>query len=237
MKNMIKYIKLLKYGLQLRTMVILAVIFFALGIVYELIDFNGTGIIPFSGLYLAISGMYIYQVVITASVSSLVQTSFVKRKLQTSVPVLFTTFCLLITYTIFVILRLNLAAGRTLDADPSADLTIFYVQIFSSAVLICLILLYFAFSFRFYVVSTIVLFIVLFPTLILFARSDWSIAASVIDFVGSIIENFSHGTVIALSYAIILLGSALCYFVNVAFYRRPLSNIAYRTALRQAQAK
>ena len=237
MKDIIKYFKLLKYGLQIKAMVILAVIFFGLGIVYELVNFNGEGLIPFSGLYLAISGMYIYQVVITASVSCLVQTSSVKKNLQCSAPVLFTTVCILFTYTVFVILRLNFAKNRALAADPAADTTVFYLHLLSTAALIALILLYFAFSYRYYVISTVALCFVLVPTLVLFMRMDWSFTVAVKDFVSIIIDRFGHGAVIGISYILILAGAGLCYLANLAMYRKPLSHIAYRAALRQAQGK
>lgn len=237
MKTIKKYIKLLGYGLQIKTMLILSIVFIALGIVYEMIDLNGTGLIPFSGLYLALAGMYIYQVVITASISTLVQVSSVKKKLQCAVPVIFTTCSLLVTFTVFVIMRLYNAKNKFSKNNPDMDVDFVYVQILVTAVLIAFIFLYFAFSYRFYVISTVVLCIVLIPTLLLFARGDWSFTASFLNFVKNIKANFGNAGVIALAYLILLAGAGLCYLANWAMYRKPLSSIAYRTALRQAQTK
>ncbi|MBO4416223.1 MAG: hypothetical protein J5824_09640 [Lachnospiraceae bacterium] len=237
MKDIIKYFKLLKYGLQIKTMVILSIVFFALGIVYECVDLNGGGIIPFSGLYMALSGMYIYQVVITTTVSSLVQVSSMKKKLQCGAPVFFTTCCLLITYTAFVVIRLCITRKRLLAADPSMDTTNYYLQIVFTSLLIAFLFLYFSFSYRFYIISTVILCVTLFPLMLLFIRSGFSVTDRIISFVYGIIEKLGGGGAIALSYAIILLGALLCYLVNLALYRRPIQSIAFRTALRQAQAK
>ncbi|MBO4416444.1 MAG: hypothetical protein J5824_10765, partial [Lachnospiraceae bacterium] len=180
MKNIIRYFKLLKFGLQARTMIILSLFFLALGIFYEMIDFNSNGLIPFSGLYLGISGMYIYQVVITSSVSALVQVSPFKKKLQCGVPAAFTAVCICITFTIFVVLRLTVGMPRALNENPAADTTIFYIHIMTTAIMLAFIFLYFSFSYRYYVVATIILCIALFPALLIFMRADFPVEEAII---------------------------------------------------------
>ncbi len=237
MKNIVKYFKLLKFGLQTRTMAILAVLFGALGIVYELIDFNSNGLIPFSGLYLGLAGMYIYQVVITSGVSALVQVSPLRKKLLCSAPVLFTAITTTLTFTIFVILRLTVGVNRFLKNNPGGDTTICYVNILASAALLAFLFLYFSFSYRYYIISTVIMAIILIPSLIIFVRSDFNITASLIRSVSGLIDVFGKAGAIILSYLILWAGCLLCYLCNVALYRKPLSSIAYRSALRQASAK
>ena len=237
MKNIKKYIKLLKYGLQTRTMVILSVFFIGLGILYEFMDVAPNSIIPFSGMYLGIAGMYIYQVVITSSVSALVQVSPLKKKLQCGLPVLFTTFTLLITYTLFLVIRLCYGMNRTLSENPAADTTIYYVNVVCTAVLIAFIFLYFSFSYRYYIASTIALCIILIPVLLITMRSGWPFTDSIIAFTGRVIDSCGKAVIIIAGYLIVLAGAGLCYLFNMALYRKPLNNIAFRAALRQAQNK
>ena len=97
---------MLRYGLQVKTMLILSVAFFMFGLVFEFtlssIDYNNIT----SGLYLAISGVYVYQIMLTSSVSSLVQTSSMKHGLQTIYPAVFTLMTSLFTFTVFVVIRI-----------------------------------------------------------------------------------------------------------------------------------
>ena len=237
MKNIVKYFKLLKFGLQTRTMAILAAVFGALGIVYELIDFNSDGLIPFSGLYLGLAGMYIYQVVITSGVSSLVQVSPLKKKLLCAAPVIFTGITTTLTFTIFVILRLTIGVDRFVKNNPGSDTTICYVNIIASAALLAFLFLYFSFSYRYYIVSTVIMAIILFPCLIIFVRSDFYITASIMSSVSNLISVFGKAGAVILSYLILWAGCLICYLCNLALYRKPLSSIAYRSALRQASAK
>jgi len=237
MKSLSKYIKMLKFGLQIKTMTILSLVFFALGIVYELIDFNSNGMIPFSGLYMGIAGTYIYSVAITPTVSSLVQTSGLNRKLQTYVPVLFAGVSGAFTFTVFAGLRLFVGRARLLAADPAADTTVIYVNILCTAVLLAFLCLYYSFSYRYYVAATIVLCVILFPLLFLFIRMDWGISQQICAYVAGIIEK--HGTVFVcvLSYAVLALGYILGYLANCALFRKPMSTLAFRAALRQAESK
>ncbi len=237
MDSIKKYFKMIKYGLQVRTMIILTVIFFVLGIIYELIDFNSNGIIPFSGLYLGIAGTYIYSVLMTPTVSALIQTSAMKRKLQGAVPAIFAGACTLITFTVFMLLRFFVGLPRLLKADPGADTTIIYVNTFCTAVLLAVLFIYYSFNYRYYVVSTVALCLVLIPTLFIFIRIDWPLARDIFKFISGITEAVGGGAVIALSYVIILIGIAMCYGFNLLLYRKPISALAYRAALRQAESK
>ncbi len=237
MKNLSKYIKMLRYGLQIKTMVILSLVFFALGILYELVNFNSNGLIPFSGLYLGIAGTYIYSVAITPTVSALVQTSYMNRKLQTGVPVLFAMVFGLFTFTVFVLLRVFVGRGMLLASDPAANVNIIYVNIICTAILLGFLNLYYSFSYRYYVVSTIVLCVILFPLLFMFMSMEWSLPQRILALVSQLVEKTGAWLMYVLSYVILLLGYTIGYLANCALFRKPMSGLAFRAALRQAESK
>ncbi len=90
-------LKMMVYGLQFKTMIVLLAIFWILGIFFEFVS-NDMGNI--GGIYLVLCGSYFYQMVITSTVSTYVCSSAYKSKLQTVIPVVFSTLVSLFNYTI-----------------------------------------------------------------------------------------------------------------------------------------
>ena len=80
MKTLITYFKMMKYALQAKLILVLTLFFFIFGIVFELLDFTRAGSsYSLAALYLALTGMYFYQLVFSSTVSKLVQSSPLKK--------------------------------------------------------------------------------------------------------------------------------------------------------------
>ena len=103
--------------------------------------------------------------------------------------------------------------------------------------MIAFVFLYFAFSSRYYIVSTVVLCIILIPVLVSSSLYRGGISEKILSTTSQIIDSAGAWVVVVMSYAVILIGALFSYIISLALYRKPLSNIAFRNAMRQAQAK
>ena len=107
MKDLVKYVKMMRYALQFKMILVLAIIFFAFGILFEVVEFSDSGSsYSLAALYLALTGMYFYQLVFSTTVSKMVQASPMKKKLQVTGPVLITFITSFIVFAIYVAIRL-----------------------------------------------------------------------------------------------------------------------------------
>ena len=227
MKQFIKSLKLLKYGLQFKTMIILTIVFFALGIIFEVTSYGGDmGIL--SGLYMVLAGVYIYQLMLTPSVSKLVQTSSFRRKMQTIYPMILTELTSLFSFTVFVIIRvarIEARGGRYFDEGTLVSSK----GILITAVLAAILIIYDGICFKYYIAS----FAVMFVALIIIAFRYAAGLSTVFDFADSL----SYAQLIGLSYGLLLVGGLICWLISIFAYRKPIDNLSVRTAIRQAQSK
>ncbi len=228
MKNFFRSLKLLKYGLQVRTMLILTIVFFIAGVLMELF-LTGTGTDVISGMYLVISGAYIYQLMMTPSASSLVQTSSFRRNLQTKYPMIMTLCTTLFTFTVFVLLRTRriLAMGGKESGEAAAAAS---KGIFVTAALASLILIYMGVCFKKYILSFVFLIIVAF---VLGLTGTIDHLSRLFTFVNCL----NYPTLILTSYGVIIAGAILGWLISILCYRMPIDALAIRAALRQAQTK
>ena len=232
MKDIIKGFKLFRYGLQAKMIIILAIIFFVLGILFEFTDFSGSNLFSLSALYLSLTGMYIYQLVFTTTVSKLTQSSPLKKKLQTSIPAIITLSSSLFVRTVYVVIRCLRMTPEFLEENGftwiDAYSTILFMGIF-----IFVFLVYCSFSYKSFVFSLILL-IGIFALYIAVYDTQFSIA----NFCAKLLINDSNPILlIAVTYALVLLGGLLCYVISSLFYKKEISDISIRYAMRQAQSK
>ncbi|MCR5769032.1 MAG: hypothetical protein K6G45_11155 [Lachnospiraceae bacterium] len=229
MKNFVKSIKMLRYGLQVKMQLILTLAFLVLGIVFELTMSRVDSGSIISGLYLAISGVYVFQLMMSSSVSTLVQTSSLKRGLQTVHPVIFTTLTTLLTYTIFVcirVVRINKMGGKDFDESSlNASKGIIAVGLMAA-----LLLVYMGICYKLFIVSIVILCI---GVVAIMLMGNISLVSRVFDFA----NDMSLTSIIALGYGCIIVGGLLCRLFMGLLYRRSIDMLAVRTALRQASLK
>ena len=232
MKDLIKGLKLFRYGLQAKMIIILAIIFFVLGILFEFTDFSGSNLFSLGALYLSLTGMYIYQLVFTTTVSKLAQSSPLKKKLQTSIPAMITLGSSLFVLTVYVVIRCLRMTPEFLE-DNGITWVNAYSTILFMGIFIFIFLVYCAFSYKSFVFSLIVL-IAIFALYIAVYDTQFSIA----NFCAKLLIDDSNPIlVIAVTYAIVLLGGLLCYLFSLLLYKKDINDLSVRYALRQAQSK
>ena len=91
---------LVKYGFRPGINLEMCILFLAIGVVLE-ISSKGTNII--GAFYFLLTGVYIYHMIESMSISKMVQTSKMKKALQTTVPTATSTLLYLVIFTCVVI--------------------------------------------------------------------------------------------------------------------------------------
>lgn len=219
MKDIKTSLKLLTYGLQFKTMVFMFVVFFSLGIMFEFIsDTMGN----LSGVYLVLNGSYMFQLIMTSTVSNYICSSQIKRKLQTSMPSLLSVILTLICYTIFVAIRVTRFAVTGADAEV---VRLGFEGFVTVGLLALCLAIYNAFAYKFFGKSVVVMLVIMLPLVILSMRGTSL----------GIIPAFSNNWIYAiLGYVLIVLGGFLSYGFSVLFYKKELDPRTYRSALTRA---
>ena len=240
MKTFIYSFKFLRYGLQRKFMVIMGLLFLGMGLLFEFTGATGRpSPISFGGVYIVLAGLYTYQVAFTPCVSKMIAASPRNRMLRTSCPVIATGCSLMAAFTIYFLVRYFYTIRHVVMNDPDlGNPDYYYATFLFVAFLMAMILVYFSFSFRFYIISSILMAIVVIPFLILGTTSNvlTKLSADIIDWFMSF-GSMGHALILLCSYIILLIGMLLCYIINVLLYRIEVSELTYRNALRQAASK
>ena len=230
MKDLVKYVKMMRYALQFKMILVLAIIFFVFGILFEVVGFSDSGSsYSLAALYLALTGMYFYQLVFSTTVSKMVQASPMKKKLQVTGPVLITFITSFIVFAIYVAIRLIKVTPEFL-----ADNNITYPRAYSTipfmAGWLFIFFIYMAFSYRAYILSIIFIAVTVIGILGFSSKTEIFIRLSE-NLIGA--DN-SPLILILVSLAIMILGAIIGYILSLLLYKKPISDMAVRYALRQA---
>lgn len=227
---MIKDIKLgwkvLRYGLNLKGSIIAGVIFISLAIMWELLmpalaTANAT-----SETFMAIGALLIAQLIHSVTVSSVVQTSPYKKKLQTRVPALLGGIFILLGHTWLIGIKY---LGFTLWEGMQGWSPRIPTGIVFEAIPVVLICLYMGASLKAFWPSTIVFLILFMGTTIL--GNLWTIRTDDEGYQALL----SQPAAIAVSYVIVIAGIFAMYGIFCAMYKREYSKITFETALRRAK--
>ncbi len=228
MKDLIICFKLIKYGTQFKLMCILGAAFFGLGLLFEI---QGMGSTNLGGLYLSLSGLYIFQLAFTPSIAKLVQTSPYKKKIQTAGTTVLSVFCCLVSFTVLVIIRV-LKAGAPDFADNGIDIITHYSALIQAAIFVTVLLIYIAFSFKMYLTSLIICITLVMTFMFLSFNETKSPFVKITEFLMN--GNDSPLNTIIVSYVIIIAGGIICYFVSCLLYKHELSGLAVKNTMRQS---
>lgn len=243
MKKLIKYIKLLRYGLQFRTMMIMTVIFIGMGILFEATAiFSSLFGMSLSGLYMGLIGAYMYQLVATVAVAKVVNASPMKKELLTTAPVLMATIVSLITYTIFILVRIFYTMGIRLPKEaglyPDAE-AMLVMSILYCGGLVFVLMVYLPVSVKQYAAGVAILGAYIVFMLVI--GNGVKMTAFMVDKYHVLVDAFGKQTtlalVIAASYVMLILGSLVACLINRLTIRKEYSEFTYRNALKQAAAK
>ena len=243
MKSLIKYLKIIRYGLQFRTMMLLTVLFIGMGVMFEMtLTFDNMFGMSLGGLYLGLVGAYSYQLITTPAVAKLVNASPIKKDLLTKAPVLISLIISLFSFTIFILVRLFYNIGVRLPAEaaahPGAE-ALLHVSILYCALLVFVLMIYSPINFKFYWVGIALLAAYVIGMLVF--GNSMTVTAFAVEKYNDMVAAFGYNVTLALliaaSYVLIFLGAAIGYLFNCLTVKHEISEFSYRYALKQAAAK
>ncbi|MCH5333139.1 MAG: hypothetical protein J1D89_04190 [Agathobacter sp.] len=216
-------IKLTKYGINATMNWIFGACMLVLGLVMETVEIFGVGVFGISlSMVLLVCGAAIpAQLAISIDVSSLAQSSAYKKKLQTSIPALLMGIGVLAALTLTVVVRgIRVAAG--------ADELILKNTVYSG-IIAAMLIVYFAFVYKYYIASIVVLYVALFGSEI-FDRilRGWGSVRR------ELFEAVPTALCIVITYALVLAAVGLQYLVMSALYKKPIAKSVFGAALRRS---
>lgn len=213
--------KVIKYGLNALMTVIPLLICLVVGVLFDL--FMPVGC--FGGLYFIMGGMSFVQLIHSVSVSTMVQTSPHKKKLQTTIPAIIGCGYMVIANTISLLIKW-VGYERLMNvSDPNVFVIIEPGEMGKGIVLSSMIMVFI----MLYVGASLKCF---WPATILFVIVFLGYYTSPEDVV---LIPVPTGMAVILSYVIILIGSGLMCLIFKATYKLSYSKLSFETALKRAK--
>lgn len=219
-KNLKLGFKILRYGHAAKLSIIAGIVLGLLGLVVCAISVLVSYSFP-GGYFLMMSVLLLLQLVFTVNAANLVQTSPMKKKLQTSVPALISILLMLAGYFVQVLVSAVMAG-----LNPET-VQLYCTQIIYTAAIMGIIMLYYGAVYKYFVAASavfIIMFIFAYGPMI---RGDilWSWMPFA-GFWGNFILTAAIGA------AVILVCGGLQYLISLAVYRAPVSKWALGARLR-----
>lgn len=222
-KDIITYVRLIKYGMNARQCLCAMLLFTVIGIAFEIMLALGTGVyrdlvwIDFGALFLYSAAMYPGQILMSLDISGMVQASPYKRKIQTSA-MAFVSLCGNLAAFVIVLLVRGLSAWGMPQRAALIWSGLPVIGLMGMGLSIMGALLY-----KFYILSLIVIAVVF--------GGCGSFGA-----VGGNVRMNMPGVMslpaaIALCVALILLGNGIQYLIVRIIYKRPFSKGAFGNAV------
>lgn len=213
-KEFLLALKLARYGLQFKMQVTMAALFFVVGIIIEIVT-KGSSYL--GGFYIFLCTMFVFQLIVSMDVSTLIQSSAMKRNFQIKYPYIASVPIMFTVYTAVVIF--HFIHGATADADTLAKqckvIVTLGIAFFGT-------IIYLGITYKYMVVGSVVFCLVMIPFLSI-AQADY----------GPINEFFNIGLVPAtiVGYAFVIAGFVISNLLMKAFYKKDISEWAFKNAL------
>jgi hypothetical protein len=220
MKNQIKIgMKLWKYGLCVKSNIAAAILFIIISLIVEFSSWEKENSY-LGGFYFAMSTLFIAQLIISTDVSTMVQTSPYKKRIQTSMPVLVCTPVMLAAYTVVV-----LSSWHRLHVLPTGDIdgaAAVRSSLINVIVLLFFAAIYMAICYKYFVVGVILLTLSIVSVIVTFKYTAYVWA-----------DGIPMAAIVASGYLAIIAGQFLSYLCSCLFYKKELSKYAFGSAMRR----
>ncbi len=204
--------KLVQYGLKIKTQLGFAVLFVLIGIGIEVIS---KGQVVTGSFYIILSGIFIYQLIISVDNSTLVQSSPYKKKIQCTYPLLATAPWVYMTLAVLSVIHWIFSRESAEAYGAMCRMTILL------GVLLGVLMLYTALAYKYFILVTVVMFVSVFiPIFVLQDENKISIH----------LNNF--GACVAVSFLITTLGVIGCRLLAKATYKHELDKLAFKAAMK-----
>lgn len=211
-------LKLMRHGLQFKSSIVSTLLFLVLGLGIMTSD---VPIVMIGTMYAMFGGIMVYQLVHSLTCAGLVQSSPLKKRLQTSVPTICAFICMVILNTIIICAKLWMAR---LNHTPMTDVA---TDILLGSIGTVIVLVYMGMAMKAFWLTTIVFIIVCSVGgffLGIGLGLDWFTS-----------WNVSIGAAIVISYLAVVVGCFLMYLISLAFYKKEYSKTTFDSALKRAK--
>ncbi|MFR4351259.1 MAG: hypothetical protein ACLT3H_06235 [Roseburia sp.] len=201
------------YGIWVNVMLWLAILLAGIGMFS--LSASGTG--SMGAYFLSIGAICTQQIVYSLAASKLIQSSPWKKHFETSIPALISFVALILSY----VLVLALSALR-ISSNPEQVLDVGFGVVISAAMM-CIVMIYGALAYKFFVVTSIVFFVVVYGMMFSSVWFDFS----------SRIPKLSFGMAVPLGFVLLFVGALAEYRISLLVYRVPLSKRSQLIGLRK----
>jgi hypothetical protein len=205
--------RLLTYGFKAKLQLGIGAVFVLLGVVITALSPDASFL---GGLYIVLGGMFGYQIFISLDVSTLVQTSAYKRKLQTSIPLLSMAPVVYLSYTIIALV------WGCRGADP-ADAAFFLLLL---AGVSSILLVYLSVVYKFFLIMMVMMMVVI-------CGVSFSAGLSTGQGAAVVQLPFGYPAAVLLGYVMITAAYFLAYGLSRLLYKREFSKYAFGAAMRK----
>lgn len=226
-------LKMYKYGLNKKGTMTSMYLFAAIGVIFTisvpLTMMDGTdSAISIGGMYLGITGMFLSQMIITNTVSKMVQSSQYKYKLQVTIPCRISMVFSLIAFSVFcginlleevIINRYWQIVDEAFSDNLSGYIT---AQIITVSAFLMIMQVYNLLVYKMTAVGYIASFVIIIPVVIVTFFAGMKL---------SFFQEINRGTALIVGYAIIIAGSLVSGLLAKMMYRRELCKFTYKAAL------
>lgn len=216
-------LKILKYGLNAKGVILPLVLSLGLGVFLEIF----MPIAPFSCMYIGMGAMLLIQLIHSVSVSNMVQTSTYKKRIQTIIPTLVGGVYLLIANTISILFKWIGYLRVANISDPDIIIIIEPNElpnaIIVSSIIMVFIMLYSGTAMKHFYLASIVFI----GSFICFTNYMSELEIPMLD--------ISTPVAILISYVIILAGMGIMYLIFCVSYKKEYSKATFETALKRAK--
>ena len=205
-------IRLLKYGFGIRSNMVFAGVFLAVGIFFLLfIPVNGIWMIYMMG-----SAAYIVQILSSLHVTAIANSSPRRKNLYTRIPVLISLPFYLLLYGAGCLVEFwMLHIGRRQEQEVAQSMII-------AGLVMVWFMIYIGGAFKYFVASVVMAFV-----LIMFLIFGGNILFAILD------PHISIGVALLIGLAAVLLGAILQYLLTLLLYRHPASKAAQMRQLQK----
>ena len=147
MKEMMNFIKLCKYSFKFKTNTVFLGVFFVIGLINEIVT-KGTQYL--GGFYIVICSIYMFQFVMSLSMSDMIQSSGIGRRIQLDIPVKLNVVMSVVLYTALIIFRIIMTGMHPELANEIA------VSLLMIDVMFFVLFIYTAFVYKYFLASVLI---------------------------------------------------------------------------------
>ena len=205
--------KLIQYGLSVKKQILIASIFSLIGIALEIAT-KGTE--PIGAFYFILSGLFLHQMILSSGVSTLIQSSPYKKKIQCTYPYIAVVPWTYVTFTIMVIITWVFSRS----ADPE-KMYLYGKNMVYIGFLLLITMTYFGIVYKYFIAATIGMVL------------SMTVPVTFVNIISNknfpLLENF--WLCVALAYILLTAGSVLSWALSNWLYKKPLSKLAFMSAM------